>query len=93
MNEQENSTTALLRQLRVPYLLFADDLSRLLRISQERVQQALRLGLIGPAFSIDGEPCILRADMEGNLRLCSGQVHFEDRELIRDLDQAEGTAR
>lgn len=93
MNDNQDSRPPWPRVLQAPYLVFADDLAQLLRVPLERASTALRLGLLGPSVQVQGQPCILRADLEANLRLCSSQVREEDRELIRTPQGAGGAQK
>lgn len=76
--------------LQAPYLVFAEDLAQVLRIPLDDARRALMLGHLGPMVTVQGRPCVLRADLEANLRLCSSQVRLEDRELVRVPQRAGG---
>ena len=75
-------SSELIRRLRAPYLLFPDDLAVILRLPETQARSAARLGLLGPVLTVQGEPCLLRDDLEGHMRLVMSQRLIKDRELV-----------
>ena len=65
-----------------PYILFAEDLARRLRLQLKVAEQALRQGWFGPWLLVNGEPAITRDSFKSHLRRRMAQASEADRELV-----------
>ena len=82
--EHQNLNSVLLAAERAetPYILFPEDVAIRLRLSPEHALTAMRLGLLGPWFTVRGVPAVLRETLKEHLRLRMTQRRIEDKELL-----------
>jgi len=71
-----------------PYVLFPDDLSVQFQLDTSQARTAIRLGLFGPWFMVQGRPAVLRDTLREHLRLRMAQRSELDKELIPDSREA-----
>jgi len=80
-----NSSSGAVRALEraeTPYVLFPDDLSIQFQLEPSQARTAIRLGLFGPWFMVQGRPAVLRDTLREHLRLRMAQRSELDKELI-----------
>ncbi len=65
-----------------PYILFADDIALHFRLERGHALTAIRFGLLGPWFLVEGEPAVLRETLKEHLRLRMAQRSERDKELL-----------
>ena len=74
--------TGFLRRLQAPYLLFPSDLEEILGVDVGAVEPLLLAGCCWLPILVAGEPCVMRRDFEGQVRLLASQRNLADRELL-----------
>lgn len=67
-----------------PAILFPEDVAVQLRLQPTQARTAMRLGLLGPWFLVNGEPAVLRENLKEHLRLRTIQDRESDREILSD---------
>lgn len=65
-----------------PYVLFPDDISIQFRLEASIAREAIRLGLLGPWFLVDGEPAVLRDTLRAHLSSRCAARSDRGRELL-----------
>ncbi len=72
------------RRSEMPGVLFPADAAVHLGLTVDETREAMRDGLLGPWFSVHGEPAVLRESFREHLRLLTTQINEADREVIAD---------
>lgn len=86
-----NSSSGAVRALQraeTPYVLFPDDVSVQFQLDPTQARTAIRLGLFGPWFLVQGRPAVLRDTLREHLRLRMAQRSELDKELIPESREA-----
>ncbi len=56
-----------IRRAEVPYILFPDDAAACFRLDVDEAREALEQGRLGPWFTVNGEPAVLRETLRAHL--------------------------
>jgi hypothetical protein len=81
-----------IQRAETPYILFPDDISLSFHLNLDEARSAIRRGLFGAWFAVNGEPAILRETLRKHLGTLMGQRAPWDRELLSDDSTESRTA-
>lgn len=72
-----------LQRAETPYILYPDDIALVFRLGLDEAREAIQDGLLGPWFSVRGDPAVLRETLRQHLGILITQRGVADRELLR----------
>lgn len=75
--------TRAVRRAEVPYILFPDDAAACLRLEVDEAREALRQGRLGPWFTVNGEPAVLREALRAHIGILTSQREGKHKEMLR----------
>src|SRR5262245_9898227 len=70
------------RRAETPSLLFAEDVELHFGIPAAEARRAIQAGHLGPWFSVDGNPAVLRESLREHVKSIAGRPMGENRELL-----------
>ncbi len=90
-NSLQDGILRAVRRAEIPGLLFAEDIELHLGIRRAEARTAIQEGLLGPWFTVQGKPAVLRETLREHAKLHAAQAQPEDRELLGRDRSSEGT--
>ena len=71
-----------LRRSETPYILYPDDVAVSFRLEAGEARDAIKKGLLGPWFTVNGEPAVLRETLRQHLGILISQRDGRHKELM-----------